>query len=372
MVKKLTSLLLLLAFSSSLYAFGDHTINIETNILGEDIGFQDNTSVYVPSSNNISYTDNFPEFIGFNVTNVGNQQGGMVINGVLFSVQLIGARYGKTFILSGKVSQAEFRFPNSSASSGFITFQNNGCEDIAPAGTIYTTPSMYFRAGDDMTRNCSGQTSQLNLTGDRTMGPSTRTVLINLNSVYGNNAPTDIPPDSYYGSVTFAPVTWNARVGDSFTPNLTVNLKVNIKHYFSGFELETRELNLNAKKVTENGENYFIGRAQTTLSLLGKVAPHNKIMITALSRSGDFTLQKVDATGGVVGTKEKIPYRVDIDFYGTPKTLVKNGVATPIFISPISFSAPSGRLIFDFKSAANTLSTGRYNDIITLMAELVL
>ncbi|WP_429216866.1 hypothetical protein [Aeromonas veronii] len=372
MVKKLTSLLLLLAFSSSLYAFGDHTINIETNILGEDIGFQDNTSVYVPSSNNISYTDDFPEFIGFDITSVGNHQGGMVINGVLFSVQLIGARYGKTFILSGKVTEARLEFPNSSITSGFTVFQNNGCEDMLPTSPIYSHARMFIKTSDDMTRNCSGQTSHATFSGDRTIGPGNRTVLINLNSVYGNNAPTDIPPDSYYGSVTFAPITWNARVGDSFTPNLTVNLKVNIQHYFSGFELGSRELNLNAKKVTENGEKYFIGRAQTTLSLLGKVAPHNKIMITALSRSGDFTLQKVDTTGGVVGTKEKIPYRVDIDFYGTPKTLVKNGVATPIFISPISFSAPSGRLTFDFKSAANTLSTGRYNDIITLMAELVL
>ncbi|HAT1531672.1 hypothetical protein [Aeromonas hydrophila] len=114
------------------------------------------------------------------------------------------------------------------------------------------------------------------------------------------------------------------------------------------------------------GDGLFVeGSAAVLFNLIGVFSASDRIKFDLRSING----YKLTSTSGSV-----IPYSVNLLYRGVENSLVIEGVKRPpVIITPgLSASSINGELSFEFKSDARVISSGLYNDNLTVIAELVL
>ncbi|MGL6416339.1 hypothetical protein ACSZMN_20945 [Aeromonas veronii] len=271
--------------------------------------------------------------------------------------------------MNGKITDVIIN-SNQSNKGYWKLHSQNGCV-ITPSNSLVQNPVKLVMSSDNViNKNCTGQTDDVDFFNNTVpfIGEKRR-FIIDMTPIFNGAVPADL----YKGQVTTAPITWQARVGNRFTPNTTIELAFNVHPYFSGIDFPSgNSYTLDSRKIEENGSNYFVGVSRVIFSLVGKFTPSTKISISASSLSGDFSMQEISSSGGAVISS--IPYQIKVGYGGTETVLVRNGVMTPIVLNPIRDSNINGYLVIDYKVSENnqSLTSGRYRDYINLIAEIVL
>ncbi|MGL4614922.1 MAG: hypothetical protein ACRCVV_13700, partial [Shewanella sp.] len=103
----------------------------------------------------------------------------------------------------------------------------------------------------------------------------------------------------------------------------------------------------------------------TSFNFLGSFSKDDRVKINVAS-SNNFRLRS--------DLNSEIPYNMLLTYRDEKNQLVINGVKqNPIYLRPdVLASSISGQLSFNFDQSIVNIHNGRFNDVVTLIAELVL
>ncbi|MEG3024866.1 MAG: hypothetical protein RR836_02315 [Aeromonas sp.] len=365
------SILLLISMS----AFSDSQLNIDLAITNDHVvpavqGVDASIS-YTPSNGLIKVRDGYPDFDNYDILSVGNQQGAYEVKYSLFTVNLVGKRFGHRISIKGKLIGSSIRAPQAAGSGFSSSFYNNGCATVNPNSIYGLDPKYEITASTTMSSECKASTIQQSL-------PYSPPIIFNgiyrefafdlgqvIKSFEFSNAPLDI----YQGSVVYNGAQWSARVSSGgpgrYAPNLNIALSLTKNSYFSGVVFTNNNVSFSIKNINEAEGVSVRGDAAVNFNLLGTFSDSDKVKLDVASTNN----YRLRSTAGSI-----IPYSVDLEYRGARNPLVLQGnKQAPIIIEPgMMVSAINGQLTFNFKTPANLIHNGLFTDNLILIAELVL
>ncbi|CAD7549239.1 hypothetical protein KGEDBEEJ_01217 [Aeromonas hydrophila] len=360
------AMLSMVSFSS----FADSTINLNLSIINQDVSASVQgvgaSVAYQGSDGLIRIRDNYPDFDNFNIMTVGNQQGAQHRWNSLFGINLVGVRYGHRLSLKGKLIGSSFGFSNRSNSAFTSAFFNSGCLSVSPQ--FAGADIFEITASVDVNNNCTGATFQQVYTSNPVILTHGiyREFVFSLGDVLNSSSYKKLPPDEYKGTTTYNGDGWLSRVPRRpYQPNVTMNMAIEKKPFFSGMVFSDNAPQFSVINVNRGDGLFVEGSAAVLFNLIGVFSASDRIKFDLRSING----YKLTSTSGSV-----IPYSVNLLYRGVENSLVIEGVKRPpVIITPgLSASSINGELSFEFKSDARVISSGLYNDNLTVIAELVL
>lgn len=351
----------------------DSTVAIKIDVTNNDVRVSAQgvgaSATYNQSTKTISFKDKFPEFEGLNINeygdNSGRIRGSISRHNSLFTIKLKGINYGHEITLKGKLTNTQFRGNTGAIAIGSgNTFVNNGCIDIFPKSN--QQPHLFVKASTNLNDECSGRSgiAVFNANVVTLLVGQNREFILNLGELGNETAAKSLPPDTYMATTILSQTSWIGANNKSYRPNLNLQITLDKKPYFSGLQLADSQLTFNVKNSNADGGK-VIGYASTSFNFLGSFSKDDRVKINVAS-SNNFRLRS--------DLNSEIPYNMLLTYRDEKNQLVINGVKqNPIYLRPdVLASSISGQLSFNFDQSIVSIHNGRFNDVVTLIAELVL
>ncbi|WP_438288524.1 fimbrial protein [Edwardsiella tarda] len=328
-------------------SYGDNVVQIDGGIIRADDGY---------SSIN-----------GFRLDDVGDSAGRHWRDNSLFSVTLTGYQHGQTIQLPIKLGRTTFNTRSTRYSSfdDHTTVVNNGCVNIQP-NNINTAPgeqTIDIDPGNDISRNCTGNTVEFRYSNIQPAQGIRREVLFDLPTMMRSEAYQRLPPDLYFIRTDISGLEhWQARVGSSRDFPLNLNINIRKQAYFSGISLPSTSLPLRITYVDQRVR----GSASMPITLQGAFDPQfGRVRLSARS-SGSFSLRN---------GRNEIPYQAAA-VVNQQRYVLNDGsrARAPIVLSNLNDvrQIPLQLEVTFDQPRSQIGGSGSYRDNLTLIAEVPL
>lgn len=357
-------IMLLCLFSK--WAFPNSVTTLSVTVRNQKIIAMDSSygQLNLTGNNLLHLHDDYPSFKNVDLA-FTNIEARLFRSTSLFTINMTGKKWGKTFIIKSKFASSSLTMAASPSHSWNMDWGAGGCSRVSPSGGNKEN-GYVIQSSSDVNMDCVKTTSWMGYSARPLMtSASSRDVYFDIGEAMKSFEYNSLPLDIYSGTVIYSGEMWISSDGTGLFPQQQFNFTIDNNSYFSGVSVSSSQVPFTVKNINESHGFSVLGNASVSFNLLGAFSEWDKIKIDVASANN----YRLTSAGG-----SAIPYSVDLAFRGVNSPLVLQGnKQQPVIIEPgVMGSAVNGQLNFDFKTPANLVHNGLFTDNLTLIAELVL